>query len=52
MVEHTFDPSRQVSEFEASLAYKTSSRTAKAVKQKIPLKKKKSVRYCYGLDVR
>jgi hypothetical protein len=45
MVVHTFNPSnlggrgRQISEFEASLVYKVSSRTARAI-QRNPVSKK------------
>jgi hypothetical protein len=38
MVAHTFNPSRgrRISEFEASLVYKVSSRTAKATQRNTP----------------
>jgi hypothetical protein len=41
MVAHTFNPrGRQISEFEASLVYKVSSRTARAI-QRNPVSKNK-----------
>jgi hypothetical protein len=40
MVAHTFDPSRQISEFEASLVYKVSSWIARAI-QRNPVSKNK-----------
>jgi hypothetical protein len=39
VVAHAFNPSRQISEFEASLVYKVSSRTARAT-QRNPVSKK------------
>jgi hypothetical protein len=47
-VAHTFNPSRWISEFEASLVYKVSSRTARATQRnpvfEKPKKKKKEKR--------
>jgi hypothetical protein len=50
MVAHAFNPStqeaeagRRISEFEASLVYKVSSRTARAI-QRNPVSKKKKIR--------
>jgi hypothetical protein len=48
VVAHAFNPStgrgRQISEFEGSLVYKVSSRTARAIKRNAVSKKKKKKR--------
>jgi hypothetical protein len=60
MVVHAFDPSRgrQISEFEASLVYRVSSRTARATQRNPIFKKKKkktsitkSIRKCVANQI-